>query len=151
MKITAVITFISFALWWGGFTFYATWVIPTTHEILGSHFAAGMITQRVSHVLNVLTAVFIIATLIQFYCERNEKRQLIPLSIIAFGLVVLLFLHPQLDKFVLTETQSLTDKQGFYIYHRVYLLVSTVIWLAGLVWLFMVTRTSVRARNTSAN
>jgi hypothetical protein len=144
MKITTVIIFITFALWWGGFTFYATWVVPTAHEVLGNHILAGMITQRVSHVLNVLTGVFIVVALVQFYFERGQKGELIPLSIIALGLIVLLFLHPQMDKFVLTETQSLTDKGAFYVYHRIYLVVSTIMWLAGIVWLFIM-RTSVRS------
>ena len=50
-KLLPFLTFISFALWWGGFTFYASWVVPIAHEVLGNHVLAGMITQRVSHVL----------------------------------------------------------------------------------------------------
>ena len=140
MKIAPFLTIITFALWWGGFTFYASWVIPTAHEVTGNHILTGMITQRVSNVLNVLTTAFIAVSMVTFYVEKRERKQWIPLSIIAGGLLVLVVLHPKMDTFVQVETQSLSDKAGFYAYHRVYLLVSTAMWLAGLVWLFFFTK-----------
>ena len=140
MKIAPFLTIITFALWWGGFTFYASWVIPTAHEVTGNHILTGMITQRVSNVLNVLTTAFIAVSMVTFYVEKRERKQWIPLSIIALGLLVLVVLHPKMDPFIQVETQSLSDKTGFYAYHRVYLLVSTAMWLAGSVWLFFFTK-----------
>ena len=140
MKIAPFLTIITFALWWGGFTFYASWVIPTAHEVTGNHILTGMITQRVSNVLNVLTTAFIAVSMVTFYVEKRERKQWIPLSIIAGGLLVLVVLHPKMDTFVQVETQSLSDKTGLYAYHRVYLLVSTAMWLAGSVWLFFFTK-----------
>ena len=108
IKIAPFLTIITFALWWGGFTFYAAWVIPTAHEVTGNHILTGMITQRVSNVLNVLITVFIAVSMVTFYVEKRKKRQWIPLSIIALGLLVLVVLHPKMDTFVQVETQSLT-------------------------------------------
>ena len=140
MKFIPFLTLIFFALWWGGFTFYAAWVIPTAHEVTGNHILTGMITQRVSNVLNGITAVFIAVSMVTFYVEKRETKQWIPLSIIAVGLLILVVLHPKMDTFVQVETQSLSDKTSFYAYHRVYLLVSAAMWLAGLVWLFFLTK-----------
>ncbi len=136
MKILPVLTLIAFALWWGGFTFYAAWVVPTAHAVLGNHVLAGMITQQVSKVLNVLTAVFIILATAQFLLGKKERSYVISLIIITLGLIALFFLHAQIDKFIVVETQSLTDSQAFYSYHRLYLIISALMWLSGLVWLF---------------
>ena len=140
IKIAPFLTIITFALWWGGFTFYAAWVIPTAHEVTGNHILTGMITQRVSNVLNGITTAFIAVSMLTFYLEKRERKQWIPLSIIAVGLLTLVVLHAKLDTLVQVETQSLSDKTSFYAYHRVYLLVSTAMWLAGLVWLFFFTK-----------
>lgn len=133
------ITIIVFALWWGGFTFYAAWVIPTAHNVLGDKVVTGMITQQVSHILNGLNALFILSTLPPIFKKKILiliKYEVIILSIGTICLIGLLILHPFLDSFIKTDMQSLTDKTIFYNYHRAYLIISTANWICGLVWLY---------------
>jgi hypothetical protein len=119
----------------GGFTFYSAVVIPVLHDRLESSLETGLVTQRVTDVLNLLGLV----TLSLGWCvyalnagfglpgDRDSRCTIWPLVISSICLVVLLVLHRVLDRKL--ESGTFT---GFYPCHRAYLWASTVQWFANL-------------------
>src|SRR5262245_22998237 len=51
--LSRLATVLTMALWWGGMTFYALFVVPTGVEVLGGGTEQGFITQRVSTIINL--------------------------------------------------------------------------------------------------
>jgi hypothetical protein len=125
----------SLALWLGGFTFYSAVVIPVLHDQLGSPMETGLVTQRVTDVLNAAGLVTILLGWIGVGLERwtgqdlrtRSRAAILLLAIFSACLVALFVLHAVLDRRL--ESDSL---RGFYALHRAYLWVSVVQWLASL-------------------
>ena len=135
-RVRHTLALATFALWWGGFTFYAVAVIPTAQKVLHSHVKVGFITQEITHWLN-LAAVLALAFLLW---ELLRAAQLTPRSrrwlwgawlVMAAMQIALFILHPMLDRLLDFSAREITDEPRFYFLHRVYLCVSTVEWLAA--------------------
>ncbi len=113
-------------IWWGAFTFYSGVVINVGMQVLGSHTEMGFITQAVTSYLNFISLpIFVFMA----YTFRAEKRFFIAAIFLVFLQVILFFVHFELDKLLDFEQQIVLNKAIFYTLHRVYLLISTVIWL----------------------
>ena len=130
------------ALWFGGFTFYALVVVPTGHQVLGSKVRQGLITQLVTQRLNALAGVTLAALLWQLVASRgaggstgSRRVAWISWAVLAVSLAALVLLHPLMDALLDAPRRVVLDDDRFYSLHRVYLIVSTVQWLAGLVCL----------------
>ena len=135
------------AVWWGGFTFYALVVVPTGHSVLRSKVRQGFITQQVTNQLNVLGAVTLALLLWQCAATRREtdspawfRTAAISWVVLAVTLALLFWLHPRLDALLDAEHRSVIDDTKFYALHRIYLVVATVQWLAGVVHLASLVR-----------
>lgn len=57
-----VIVVVAGAVWLGGLTFYAAVVIPTAHDVLGSHREVGFITQQVTERINAIAVVALVTS-----------------------------------------------------------------------------------------
>ena len=129
------------AVWWGGFTFYALAVVPTGHQVLRSKVRQGFITQQVTNKLNVLGAVTTAWLLIELLATRRRsgrdwfRAQTVSWAALAVTLVALVWLHGRLDAQLDFAQRAVLDDVRFYQWHRVYLMVSTVQWLAMVVHL----------------
>src|SRR4051812_37491119 len=92
-----------FAFWMGGFTFYIGVAIPVASEVLGSHRAAGFITQQVTQWLNlagVVTLLVLVWNVIADWraATRTDRRVLVSaLTLLVAGEIALLILHPIMD------------------------------------------------------
>jgi hypothetical protein len=123
------------AVWLGGFTFYSAVVIPVLHDQLGSPTETGLVTQRVTDVLNFIGFVVIVVAWIGVGLERSWARpdrwttglSLALLSATSVCLIALLALHRVMDRMMISDSMT-----GFYSLHRVYLWVSVLQWLANL-------------------
>ncbi len=121
------------SIWWGAFTFYAGIVIPTGMKILGSHTEMGFITQEVTNYINAFSLpIFVFVTFI-----FRQSKQFFRLGLLLILLQISLFiLHKKL--FYLLDYQAfiIKSKADFYNLHRIYLLISTLIWLivSGLIF-----------------
>ncbi|MEM6634195.1 MAG: hypothetical protein AAF694_31250 [Bacteroidota bacterium] len=128
--------FILFSIWFGGFTFYAAVVIPIGTEVIGST-EQGFITQQVSNWLNGIGGIALIGLAwlaFRIYQHRGFKWLWFFLCI---SWLLLLILHPVLDRFLLPGTYEVADPEEFYGWHRIYLLIHTIQWLASLgIWGF---------------
>ena len=125
------------AMWWGGFTFYAVVVVPTGHQVLHSRVRQGFITQEVTNCLNLLGAVVVVLLLVRFICDRAHvpsltRRYVIMFSwgITAVTLAILVWMHPHLDGYLDQASRSVIDDDLFYRWHRWYLIVASLQWLA---------------------
>ena len=132
----------SFAMWFGGFGFYVSFVVPVGNEVLGSSFEQGLITRQVTVPLNWLGVLA--ATLMALNLLFNRKQftravstiQVIAIVVMLSMQVALFWLHPQIDTFVDLETHEVVgDYDQFYWFHRLYLWASTIQWFAGWLWL----------------
>lgn len=141
-RLIIFLTRSAFAVWLGGLTFYAAVVIPVGHDVLGSHREVGFITRQVTPYLNAI-GVFAIAL---GWCEWKAAAQ--PdnrgtawiLGALSLSSVLLFVLHPVLNDHLDAATRSIDAPDTFYQLHRIYLLVTTLQWLAGLVLAWRWTR-----------
>ena len=139
----------SLALWIGGFTFYSVVVIPVLHDQLGSVLETGLITQRVTDHLNLVSLVAIAVGWCRAMIDRprakiRRKRWgwavfVLAVSTVCLGALVLL--HRDLD-----SRLGRGEMNGFYALHRIYLWTSTIQWLASLVLLSLWAGSGSRAR-----
>jgi hypothetical protein len=134
-------TLLIFALWMGGFTFYTLIVIPTGGKVLdGGELDVGFITQQITNWLNWLGVV---ALAILGWNARAEGRG--PLRWLlaacwlgmAVTLVGLFCLHPVLDRMLDTETHQIHGGAIFFNWHRAYMAVASLQWLAALAYLWV--------------
>jgi hypothetical protein len=138
IRITLLITF---AIWWGGFTFYAAIVVPVGSEILGSARTQGFITQVVTHWLNLAAALTILMMAVDSWLNRRTRKKVgffiqLGATIASFiCLAVLVYLHPRMDELINFSGETISDEAKFYEIHRVYLWVSSVQWVLGAVWM----------------
>jgi hypothetical protein len=124
--------------WVGGFTFYSAVVIPLLHEELGSSLETGLVTRRVTDVLNLLGIATITLGWIATFMERTGKlfttnrwrSTIVALAVTTVCLIILIALHRVLDRKL-----DGADMHDFYPLHRLYLWVCTVQWFANMILL----------------
>lgn len=133
-----------FAVWFGGFTFYAAVVVPQGTDVLGSSRTQGFVTQQVTHTLNMLGGIAIgLMTLEWIMAAKTRaagRRRGLGTSIVVIGLlwVSLLAIHPLLDALLEPLSQEVKDAERFYGIHRIYLWNSAIQWLASWAWLLQI-------------
>ncbi len=63
----------AWAIWWGGLSFYALFVVPIGTEIVGG-FEQGLITQRVTNWLNAIGVIVTLGFGVDVWlCECNRS------------------------------------------------------------------------------
>ena len=129
-----------FAVWWGGFTFYAVIVVPTGHLVLHSRVRQGFITQQVTTWLNLIGVVVLVAFLVRIIIDRpprstvgRSRTAFAAWSLTAATLAGLFWMHPHLDGFLDPVSRTVSDDDLFYAWHRWYLVVATLQWVASAV------------------
>jgi len=132
-----VVVAAALAVWLGGLVVYALIVIPVGADVLGGEAAFGFVTRRVTVVLNhVVTGVLVLVVLHRFVpgARRPGRVENVAVVVMIVCQVALYLLHPWLDELLDPVARSIKDGDAFYERHRVYLLVTTVQWLAGVVF-----------------
>ncbi len=130
------------AFWLGGLTFYAAVVIPTAHDVLGSHRKVGFITQRVTNWINVAGAVGLVILLVNLLISRCVRFRRVMIGLTTTWVVMaalqagLFFLHPVLDRTLDLPARQVVDDDRFYAMHRVYLITTMIQQGAGLIHVF---------------
>lgn len=124
--------------WQGGFTFYASVVVPFGQAVFGME--QGFVTQRVTNSLNVAgaAALAILAWDVLYDGGSGWRKSLRwgTWFVMAAALAALIVLHPRLDGLLDAEQMRLLNRAAFTPLHRIYLWVSTIQWAAMLVYLF---------------
>jgi hypothetical protein len=143
-RILYLASTLSFIIWWGGFTFYASVVVPIGMRILGSHVIMGLITERVSIYINALCGLAIMLGfwyLLAYkptFPKKRWKFMLLNLLFLGAFLIGLSVLHTIMDGYLDIQGKKVTDEPYFYYLHRIYLLTSTLMWLQGVVHLISI-------------
>jgi hypothetical protein len=123
--------------WQGGFTFYASVVVPIGQEELG-HVAQGFITRRVTHFLNLAGAVGLIVLAWDAKAPTAPRRlkqwRWAAWSGMLASVAVLVWLHLRLDLLLDLDAQRVLDRGAFRAEHRAYLWVSTFAWACAVVY-----------------
>lgn len=125
--------------WQGGFTFYASVVVPIGQEVLG-HLGQGFITRQVTNYLNLSGGVALLLLAWDIACEADPHRwrrrfRSACWLVMVLMLVAMLWLHHYLDGLLDLEAQEILNRKQFRPGHRTYLWLSTVQWLAALGYL----------------
>lgn len=126
LKIATLLT------WWGAFTFYAVIVVPVGMKVLGSHTQMGFVTQEVTKYLNGISLILFI---IYANSLRNHEfseavliEQIVSFSLIGFQ-ILLFIIHYFLTDLLDFKHHLVLNPEKFYVFHRVYLIIETLIWL----------------------
>lgn len=139
------------ALWLGGLTFYALFVIPVGTERWGS-VEQGMLTASVTVRLNWIATVAIL--LIAIESLRVRRRWFGFGAALLIGLQVWLFLlHGQLSERLVLATGEMRESAGslsFYDTHRIYLLVTAAQWLLGCLFFAEFCQRAVRSSTSDS-
>lgn len=131
-------------VWQGGFLFYAAVVVPTGTDVLGSSAAQGVITARVTDVMNLiaLPALVLLALDQSLTRDPNDRRTAVrwwTWAIAAACQGLLFFFHELLDSFMDPDRTRIVIGPPFRPVHRMYLWTITVQWADCLVavWLML--------------
>ncbi len=134
-------------VWVGGFMFYGGAVVSILDDALGSH-DAGMLTRRVTNVLNAIGLTVILWSIVLAWFERRMgprwaiQTRTVLLILTSLCLIALAALHVIMDNHL-----DRVGLPGFRQWHRAYLRVSTAQWLVnlGLLAIYLTTWTRPNA------
>ncbi|MFN7732175.1 MAG: hypothetical protein ACK5OB_09735 [Pirellula sp.] len=137
-----VFVWLLWAVWWGGLTFYALVVVPIGTELLGS-VEQGFVTQRVTLWHNWLGVVLALALAAEAWRLRSSAWICLSIAI-AMTTVVLMVWHRHLS--LAMNFVDRTVPENFYTEHAIYLWITAVEWLLGMVVAAMLTRVAFSDR-----
>jgi len=131
---------ICFAIFWGGLTFYTGLVVRISHDVLNDPMDGGLITQRVTGWLQWLgnaTVLLMVVNAIQV--GRTDKRFGAALFgcaiVVGMAIIGLVIVHGQLDAVIDLDASEITDRILFAANHSRYNQLTTVEWIAALLYL----------------
>ena len=130
---------IALSFWQGGFTFYASVVVPIGQQTFGP-LRQGFLTRQVTVYLNLAGALALLVLLWDLLFARDPSkwrrwsRWLLWAGMMGL-LAWLLHLHRQLDELLVEKGYLIREGDVFRMRHRLYLWISTVQWACGLLYL----------------
>jgi len=132
------------AAWWGGLTFYALVVVPIGTELLGS-VEQGFVTQRVTLWHNWLGVVIALALAAEAWRLRSSAWMWLAIAI-AMTTAGLMVWHRHMT--LAMNFVERTVPGNFYSEHAIYLWITVVEWLLGMVVAAMLTLTALSERSS---
>ena len=138
-RVYRFIAVAALALWIGGTTFYAVAVVPTGTRLLGS-VQQGLLTEQVTPLIN---GIGLVSLFVLLPAARRSRTLVASWLVLAASLAALFWLHPRIAAFIDHSQQLVIDRTAFYQWHCVYLLVTAVQWIAGLVQLWCLTQNNI--------
>ena len=133
---------VAIVLWLGGFTFYATLVVPSGELVVG-RVPQGYVTQRVTDGLNVIGCVLLLFMLVDLMLHRKYlspwamRARCLGLVVFGVGLVMLFELHNHMDALMDRTTLAKPDRVVFKPMHQRYQMIFTFMWMATVLELAM--------------
>jgi len=128
-----------FMFWQGGFLFYGAVVVTVGSDELGSDFAQGMITRRVTDWLNLTGVVVLMAWTWDLFAERDVclKNRWTLWTLLMLTIAALAWLHLRMEALIDAEHRVLLDEGAFRHLHRWYLRISTGQWIGSVAFTAM--------------
>jgi hypothetical protein len=138
--ICRILFLLVFALFWGGLTFYTGFVVRISHDVLDDPMDGGLITQRVTAVLQVFGTVTVVlmacnALVIARYSKKCGYALGAIAAMVVCALAGLFVVHGHLDAVIDVAASEITDYDAFKIGHRRYNQLTTIQWLGSLAYL----------------
>lgn len=135
-----ILLLLVYALYWGGLTFYTGFVVRIAHDVLNDPMDGGLITQRVTDLLQwlgVITAVLMVWNGFQTLAgaPRFAVALLVCSAVLSCALIGLFVVHAQLDAVIDVASFEITDRDAFTQGHRRYNQFTTLEWIASLTYL----------------
>ena len=124
---------VALAVWFGGFTFYASVVVPDLHESLGG-METGEISRRVAPYLYAIGLTALLLNGLVLATDRGErsgwrgKARIALLAASSLLLIALVAMHREMG----ARLDSGGSRGRFFSLHESYLTVFAVQWLANL-------------------
>jgi len=130
--------------WWlGGLTFYSLVVIRASHQIVGSHTKVGFITQKATLGLNTIGTGALLFMLWNGAASwrrvgpRTRWALAVPWLAAAAAHAWVYVLHARLDGMLDFEVRRVQEGMSFHRPHELYLIATSIEWVAGLVYLLV--------------
>src|ERR1051325_2117414 len=129
-------------LWFGGFTFYSLVVIHTGHKVFGGMEEVGVLTQAVTRWLNLIGVAVLGLMLWNVFAGWTRQSRFIRGTLLGTWLVaavievVLVALHPKMDALLDPQTRGIASRQTFKSLHLLYMNVSTMQWVATILYIW---------------
>jgi len=145
---------LAIGLWFGGFTFYSLVVIHTGHKVFGGIQPTGFLTQQVTHWLNLIGVPALLALLWNVAAGWRYAKPAVRCGLALTWLsmaaveIALFALHPQLDKLLDSQVQTILDRGRFVSLHLLYVNLSTGQWVATLLHIWLVLTVWMRRDKT---
>ena len=133
---------VGLAFWLGGMSFYGAVVVPTAHEVLGSHREIGFVTRTVTGTANAAgfatLALLLGNTVVSFRKAGKPVRITLvaSLAVMVIAQAALFVLRRVLDGMLDPVAMTLTDRGRFMPLHERYLNGTSVLCVAALVHLW---------------
>lgn len=119
---------LTFAVWWGGLTFYSVFVVPMGTAQIGTT-EQGFITQQVTWWHNMILVVMVVLLAIEAWRERHRWLWAL-VAILSIVATLLFFQHSKLTNLMDFEGHHV---QGtFYGQHALYLWLTAAEWAVGI-------------------
>jgi len=140
---------VALMFWLGGFTFYASIVVPIGTEVLGSPHLQGFVTREVTRQLNITAILALLPLLWDVLAEPDSFRWRWRIRLglwmgMVFCQVFLFLLHGRLDEWMRRDEVEGIDEvafqAGFRPLHRLYLWTHTIQWFFGLLYIALMLR-----------
>jgi hypothetical protein len=152
----------AFIFWLGGFTFYISIVVPAATKVQGDALAGGavkrmkpghsgeeqfepaklamvhqgFITRQVTKAINWAAVIALSLLVIDLFVTPGARwSRALLLAVMAACQAGLFPLHGHLDSFMDPDTLSIHNRPVFYQWHRLYLYVHLMQWIAALIYL----------------
>lgn len=133
LRLFLLIMTISFSF--GGFTFYSAFVVKIGGEVIDETMQ-GFVTRQVTHVINIASAITLVILIWDALAGKSSRSRFVNrsvfvwLAIYAVCLAILVITHPRLDALLDPVNMSVSSSERFYQLHRIYMIASTIQWLA---------------------
>lgn len=124
-QVRRFLLLVLFALWQGGFVFYAGVVVPTGTDLHG-HFPQGLVTQRVTNWLNLFGLVCHVAYFWELLATGGRRWKWLLWGVSLAILGGLAAVHLTMDALIDSAAGRVAD--GFRGWHITYLWLSTTQW-----------------------
>ena len=131
---------LSYSMFWGGLTCYAGFVLRINHQVIVDPMLGGLITQRVTVLLQLLGAITVVLMLanafqVSLVCQRYAFWLAFWAIVLGVALGGLVIVHRRLDTVIDIDALEVINREVFDRNHRRYNQLTTIEWIASLIYL----------------
>lgn len=129
---------VALMFWQGGFMFYGAVVVPVTRVKLENRPERGIITQRVTQWMNLAGTLTLLIMFADLWAGPKAQKRWRWLAWFGAAIpdVILFWMHHEMSAQMAIPGFHQSDMRAFAHWHQVYLLLSTLQWVAAMVFVW---------------